>query len=394
MPAPSKTLSILGLLAIIAGVTLGLIAIVRLMPDRPAKPVVVEPNNIPIIINTDPKKQACDQAGGKWTECGSPCHGKPGEVCVMSCEPQCLCGGDAQWSCPKNLACSDYATLVGQNAKVGVCRSTVSTSTAVVIPTPTTTIPVATSTAATITGMLCDRSNSICVSADKGEMALTNPIMVTGTARVFENQVSWKLTYLSQGQEQVYAEGFTMADSPDTGEPGEFAVRAFLPWLNLAKPPSQGTLTVYEVSAKDGSPTHEVKIPVRIPATVKTVTLYFPDSAQPQSCTAMKAHQVKMVNSSLPIESLLRRLLEVDSSSEEAGTDVTAIPDRTTLVSFVLDKNGVARVELGGGITAAAGSCAVQAIRSQIEANLKQFPSVKSVEIKEQGLSVAESLQP
>tara|TARA_Y100000310_G_scaffold337750_1_gene425645 strand:+ start:1606 stop:1923 length:318 start_codon:yes stop_codon:yes gene_type:complete len=60
----------------------------------------------------------CEESGGKWNECGSPCAGTDAEVCVAVCSPQCECGGIAGFGCPENFNCK----LSGKIAdEIGVC---------------------------------------------------------------------------------------------------------------------------------------------------------------------------------------------------------------------------------------------------------------------------------
>tara|TARA_Y100000310_G_scaffold345657_1_gene467819 strand:+ start:6315 stop:6695 length:381 start_codon:yes stop_codon:yes gene_type:complete len=49
--------------------------------------------------------EICDQAGGNWNECGSPCAGTGAEMCIQSCDAQCQCGGIAGFSCPEGYSC-------------------------------------------------------------------------------------------------------------------------------------------------------------------------------------------------------------------------------------------------------------------------------------------------
>lgn len=62
-------------------------------------------------------KQQCEQAGGKWNECGSPCAGTGADFCIEMCQVQCECG-IAGFSCPEGFKCR----LSGKIAdEIGVC---------------------------------------------------------------------------------------------------------------------------------------------------------------------------------------------------------------------------------------------------------------------------------
>jgi len=60
----------------------------------------------------------CNQAGGNWNECGSPCAGTGAEVCIQVCKAQCECGGIAGFGCPEGYKCKLSGKVVDE---VGVC---------------------------------------------------------------------------------------------------------------------------------------------------------------------------------------------------------------------------------------------------------------------------------
>ena len=63
-------------------------------------------------------KEQCQEAGGNWNECGSPCAGTGSDFCIEVCRAQCECGGIAGFACPKNFKCK----LSGKIAdEIGVC---------------------------------------------------------------------------------------------------------------------------------------------------------------------------------------------------------------------------------------------------------------------------------
>lgn len=85
----------------------------------------------------------------------------------------------------------------------------------------------------------------------------------------------------------------------------------------------------------------------------------------------VKKYDSDLVNS-------IRQLMIPLSNTEKAQGFVSMIPAGTTL-SYIKVDNGQAIIHLSQKIATAAGSCAVMAIRSQIEQTAKQFPYVKSV---------------
>ena len=70
-------------------------------------------------ITGEMTKEMCDEAGGHWNECGSPCAGTGAEICIQMCSAQCECGGIAGFRCPEGYKCR----LSGRTARdeMGVC---------------------------------------------------------------------------------------------------------------------------------------------------------------------------------------------------------------------------------------------------------------------------------
>jgi hypothetical protein len=367
-----------GFLIIVLFASLGLVWLWLQMPKRSEQPVTRPPVQQPAepAPSANPQKAACDAARGKWVDCGNPCHGKPGEACIKMCEPQCLCGGIAGFACPKDLVCTDYEPSAGTPDAMGVCRAKLSEP----APQPEPTTPVRERP----TGMTCDDRNFICVDPSFASQPLTSPFVVEGTGIAFENTINWRLL---DGNGGVLQQGFVTADAPDIGKAGPFEIRPFLLQVPTT---STGTLEVLEYSAKDGSPTHVVKIPVRLP-TLSMKTKFFMPSGSTTDCSEMSPVELDVTRSALPVETALRTLLAVGPSMSSKRS---AIPPDTRLVSLKV-ANGTATVvlsyELGnyGG-----GSCNVAAIRAQIEQTLKQFSSVRNVVISQEGKTPEESLQP
>ena len=60
----------------------------------------------------------CEQAGGKWNDCGSPCAGTDAEACIQVCSAQCECGDIAGFNCPVGYGCRLSGTVADE---IGVC---------------------------------------------------------------------------------------------------------------------------------------------------------------------------------------------------------------------------------------------------------------------------------
>ena len=242
-------------------------------------------------------------------------------------------------------------------------------------------------------GVLCDEQNFICVDERLANSTLTSPFTATGTGIAFENTINWRLVG-SDGSD--FASGFTTASSSDVGIAGSFEIRAFLPWIN-AIIPKTGTLIVYEISAKDGLPIHEVKIPVKFDSAQTDAHIYFSDlkASKAGECSKTVRITTKMPRTRLPVEGTMRRLLVEDSSSDLGSEDVmTQIPELVELKSLTLANGTVTVVfneKLEDRVTDA---CRASAIRAQIESTLKQFSSVKNVVISVEGKTPETTLIP
>ena len=90
---------------------------------------------------------------------------------------------------------------------------------------------------------------------------VTPPLSASGTANTFEATVNYTLT--GPG-DQVIKQGFTTASS-GSGTRGTFALT--LPFT--ASQPVPASFSMYEVSAKDGSRIHVVKVPVHLEASAR-----------------------------------------------------------------------------------------------------------------------------
>src|ERR1041385_655018 len=88
--------------------------------------------------------------------------------------------------------------------------------------------------------------------------SVSSPVTISGTATVFEAVVSYRIL---DENGKVVAQGTTMA-SCGTGCRGDFAVHVSYAVAH----DQQGTIELFEASAKDGSPTNVVDVPVTLTA--------------------------------------------------------------------------------------------------------------------------------
>jgi hypothetical protein len=214
---------------------------------------------------------------------------------------------------------------------------------------------------------------------------------ITGEARTFENALSWRL---------IDSNGVLLADGHTTakGEMGEF--NPFTATVALAGPYNgRATLEVFQYSAKDGSKIDVVALPLTLGAPSQgggknSVQLFFTNSRlnRTSDCERVFAVSETSTETVAVAEGALRLLLrgpDDDARKEGYGTE---IPSGTKLRSVKIER-GTATADFSRDLNKGGGACHVGALRAQIEHTLKQFPTVRRVEITVEGNS-AEALQP
>lgn len=120
-------------------------------------------------------------------------------------------------------------------------------------PTPYLTIPSNQDPHDTIT-LAPAASVNIEVLSPRGGDKIKPNFAVKGNARVFENVVSIRLT---DSQGVILVETSTMANAPDVGQFGPFEKM-----LEFQTTDTEGTLEVFQYSAKDGSEIDKVRVPI------------------------------------------------------------------------------------------------------------------------------------
>lgn len=99
-------------------------------------------------------------------------------------------------------------------------------------------------------------SKNIKVTAPKINDLVTYPFVITGEARVFENQLNYQIL---DSTGKTIKNGNIMANSKEPGEFGPFEVKI----LSLVTKENVGTVEIFDYSAKDGSIIDKVIIPIR-----------------------------------------------------------------------------------------------------------------------------------
>ncbi len=251
------------------------------------------------------------------------------------------------------------------------------------VPSPTPQ-PKSTNTRPTPNGMICGENNLICVDQGYQNILLTNPLMVTGTARAFENQFSWTL-FDAQGHAMEKGNVMAKAPNPDVDRASTFELRSF--FTSLPSSPT-GSLMLFEFSARDGEVVNKLIIPVRFPSKTSVIKLWMPsdweawrtavtkeingDAPTPSPAAWLKVQSVTTVETRTPIQATLAVLLFHLKQATRLDTELD-------LINFSF-KNGTAYVELGMDQNAWAGVSYVRAmVDPVIETTLLKFPGVTKV---------------
>ncbi len=237
----------------------------------------------------------------------------------------------------------------------------------------------------TATSVMSESGNVEVKSPHVGEI-IGLPLMVTGSARVFESTLNYRLL---DADGTVLAAGYVMTNAPDMGEFGDFTITT-----SYAAPSGTvGTLEVFDYSAKDGSVIDLVQVSVVFPTmTTMTLKTYWTVAESADDCSLVEASEHRIAKTVATAHAALSQLLAGPDTTDISNGYGTSIPVFTTLKSISIE-DGVATAEFSGTIEAG-GSCRVGVIRAQIEETLKQFPTITTVVIRSEGNTAEESLQP
>ncbi len=219
----------------------------------------------------------------------------------------------------------------------------------------------------------------------------TGGFTLAGTARSFENSVSYRMR--DAGGNAMLGGNIMAMGEMGNFNPYETKVRVRAGYTGKA------TLEVYQISAKDGSEIDMVKIPVIVAGAAAAtdeipLKIFFPNERQGSGndCRSVYPIQRTVEKTQGTAEAALRALLEGPNQLEQSEGYRSEIPSGTQLNRIVIDA-GTARADFSAELNGAAGSCRVNAIRSQIEQTLRQFTTVRKVVISVQG-DAKTALQP
>ncbi|RJR32173.1 hypothetical protein C4569_00455 [Candidatus Parcubacteria bacterium] len=223
---------------------------------------------------------------------------------------------------------------------------------------------------------------NIFVSEPKDNQEIGLPLIVKGDARVFENTF---IVRVSDNKGNKLAETTAMSESPDAGYFGSFNIQ-----VNYNKPASEtGIVEVFQYSAKDGTETDKVIIPVKFIAVEDmTVNVYFgSEKLNPEvmDCRLVYPIQRRIAKTEAVGKAAIEELLKGPTPEEINEKFYTSINSGVKLQSLII-KDKTAYADFDDRLEAAVGgSCRVAAIRSQITTTLKQFATVENVIISING---------
>lgn len=229
-------------------------------------------------------------------------------------------------------------------------------------------------------------SGNVQISSPTSGETVGVPLVITGKARVFENTFNYRV--LDQDG-SVLVEGNAMTNAADAGLMGDYTITT----TYAAPTGTTGTVEVFDYSAKDGSVVDLARVPVVFSqAATMEVKEYWTTVDSATDCSVVVASTHRVAKSIATAHAAITELLRGPDATDVSNGFSTSIPLFVALKNISI-QDGVAKVEFNNAIETG-GSCRVSLIRAQIEATLKQFPTVTSVIITSEGRTAAESLQP
>lgn len=216
------------------------------------------------------------------------------------------------------------------------------------------------------------------ITIDAVEMG--NPIIVTGRARTFENNVSLRLR---DQRGALIIESFTTA----TGEMGQHSPYRGSLWITR-DPGASITVQALEYSARDGS--EQSLVALERPFAVQAVParLFFPD----RNCISVRPYTRRIPKSISAARLLVEALMAGPTAQERTSGAEGPFPRGSSLQSVNL-RDGTLTVDFNERLRNVGGACAATMIRRSVTETLRSLPAVKKVVITAGG-SESLALQP
>jgi hypothetical protein len=194
----------------------------------------------------------------------------------------------------------------------------------------------------------------------------TNPLVVKGRARTFENSVALRAL---DARGQLIVEDFTTS-AGEMGHQNPYEARL---WL-VRDPGGRVVVEAFEYSAKDGSVQKLTRQTLDLPVEPIRATLFFPLS----DCGEIRPFTRELPKSTAMARLLVEALLAGPIVAEKGAT--SPFPQGSDVRSVIL-REGVLTVDFNERLQNAGGSCRALAIRESVTRTLTQLPTVKRVVI-------------
>ncbi|HVR43019.1 MAG TPA: Gmad2 immunoglobulin-like domain-containing protein [Thermoanaerobaculia bacterium] len=218
-----------------------------------------------------------------------------------------------------------------------------------------------------------------------GSEVTTNPFVVAGRARTFENHVGLRL---EDGTGRVIREGYATARG-EIGLFNPFSQEMFI----TVDPGDTMKVVALEYSAQDGSIRSRDESLVRVTAPRKTVSLHFPNLRSDTDDCSQVEPVVRNLPASLSAARLAVEALIAGPTQAEQVVGVSNPFPKGSEVRSVNLRNGVLTVDFNERLQNVGGSCRAIAIRAAVERTLRELEGVDRVVITAMG-SEATALQP
>jgi hypothetical protein len=196
----------------------------------------------------------------------------------------------------------------------------------------------------------------------------TNPLLVRGHARTFENTVSLRVR---DARGDVIAEEF-VTSAGEMGQHNPFEAQL---WVTR-DPRARVVVEAFESSAKDGTIQSLVRKELAYPVALIPAKLMFPVG----DCTTISEFTRRLPKSIAMARLLAEALLAGPVAAERSAGATSPFPPRSDIRSVTL-RGGEVTVDFSENLQNVGGSCAALAIRESVEQTLEQLPTVRRVTI-------------
>ena len=223
---------------------------------------------------------------------------------------------------------------------------------------------------------------NIIVETPKDNDEIGQPVIISGQARVFENQLNYQI---QDGNGSVLAEGGLYAQSPDMGQYGPFEVET----TYIEPKTDTGSITIFNSAARTKIDMVTIPVKFKKPLTDKILVYFGSNTLNPGAMDCTKVFSVERTILKTPgtAKAALEELLKGPTEAEKAQGYFSSINSGVKLQSVsISDVDGVAKADFDETLEfQVGGSCRVAAIASQIIETLKQFSTVGDVVISING---------